>query len=203
MLIGVYDTETTGLPSRWDAGVDAFDVWPHVVQFGLVIVDTDVKAIVQRWGTVVRVPPDVPIDETSVAVHGITRTISEAGLYPQEVLQIAAGLLSGCERLACHNVGFDRPVMTCMAKRHGGSLGTFAANLFLRTPHNDTMLETVDFCQIPGKRSGEWKWPRLEELYQRCFGKPMAKAHDALADATATAECLLYLSDRTVIRLGE
>ena len=53
------------------------------------------------------------------------------------------------------------------------------------------MKSTTDFCQLPGPYG--YKWPRLEELYQKLFGEDFENRHQALADVRACAKCYFEL----------
>ncbi|MGB0979464.1 MAG: DNA polymerase III subunit alpha, partial [Croceimicrobium sp.] len=44
-----------------------------------------------------------------------------------------------------------------------------------------------EYCQLPGGRGGQFKMPKLEELYEKLFGHKFAEAHNAAADVEATA----------------
>jgi hypothetical protein len=63
----------------------------------------------------------------------------------------------------------------------------------------------TSFCKIP-QRDGEYKWPTLTELYQKCFypGYSMSiypdatstnKVHSANIDAAMTAQCFFKLKE--------
>lgn len=45
----------------------------------------------------------------------------------------------------------------------------------------------TNYCAIPGNYG--YKWPRLEDLYRKLFGRNFAGAHDAMSDIQATKEC--------------
>lgn len=63
-----------------------------------------------------------------------------------------------------------------------------------------TMQSSTDFCAIPSNSYyGGYKWPKLEELYRKLFGRMFDDAHDALADVSATKECYFELRRRGVL----
>jgi hypothetical protein len=61
------------------------------------------------------------------------------------------------------------------------------------------MKSSIDFCKLPPLRFGEYKWPKLEELYTKLFGTTISGAHDAMADIEATKKCYFELIRRGII----
>ena len=53
------------------------------------------------------------------------------------------------------------------------------------------MRETTSYCDLP-ERYGP-KWPKLEELYYKCFNRKLENAHNAMDDVRATYGCYLHL----------
>ena len=60
-----------------------------------------------------------------------------------------------------------------------------------------TMLESTDFCRIPGQYG--FKWPSLDQLHRKLFGAPIGGAHTALADTRACARCFFELKQLNVL----
>ena len=58
------------------------------------------------------------------------------------------------------------------------------------------MLSTVDFCKIPGRFKGQFKWPKLQELYFKLFNGNFEDAHDAMGDVNALVMCFWELRRR-------
>src|SRR5690606_8051357 len=46
---------------------------------------------------------------------------------------------------------------------------------------------------------GKFKWPKLEELYQKLFNEKFEEAHNAAADVVATTRCFFELIRLNVI----
>ena len=46
MKVIVFDTETTGLPKKWNASITDKDNWPHIVQFSWILYDIDNNTII-------------------------------------------------------------------------------------------------------------------------------------------------------------
>ena len=96
--------------------------------------------------------------------------------------------------LVGHNIDYDLHVVGTEYYRLG-----YDHRIMFARPYVCTMQATIDFCNIPGKYGP--KWPRLQELYVRLFGREFDGAHDAMADISATKECFFELLRRKVISI--
>ena len=67
----------------------------------------------------------------------------------------------------------------------------------------DSMTHSVDYCALPGGRGGKFKYPKLEELHFKLFGKGFSTAHNACADVEATTRCFFGLLHNEVIRIED
>ena len=56
------------------------------------------------------------------------------------------------------------------------------------------MKSSTSFCRI--LLNNDYKYPKLEELYQSLFREPIKGAHDALIDVEATVRCFNELRSR-------
>lgn len=187
----IFDTETTGLPKRWDAPITDLDNWPRCVQIAWQLHDT-MGNMVDHQDYLVR--PDgfnVPYDAEKI--HGISTALAEEeGVPLNEVLVKFNEALSKAKFIVGQNVGFDLNIMG--AEFHRAHI----ENLLQELPVLDTCTEeTALLCQIPGGRGGKFKLPTLTELHGYLFGEPFAEAHNATADVEATTRCFLELVRRT------
>ncbi len=185
-----FDTETSGLPSNHKAHYSEIDNWPRIVQLSWLIADNE-GAVLGESDYIVKVDFDIP--EEASQIHGITNAIAnEKGVSVKEVLNAFLNDFEKIDRLICHNVGFDLPVLQSELYRndlrHDISAPTFC-----------TMQNSTHYCQLPGNRG--YKWPRLEELYRFCFGKKLRDAHNAKADVRATYEIFYHLRNEKVFEI--
>lgn len=62
------------------------------------------------------------------------------------------------------------------------------------------MRASTNWCRLSklDGRSG-YKWPKLDELHYRLFGRYFENSHDALNDVLATKDCFFELSKRKII----
>lgn len=187
----IFDTETTGLPKRWDAPITDSDNWPRCVQIAWQLHDDQGK-LLEHKDFLIR-PEGFDIPYEAEQVHGISTALATGEGTPLgEVLQAFNAALERARFVVGQNVGFDINIMG--AEFHRGGLDSPLARLKVL----DTCTErSAELCQLPGGRGGKFKLPTLTELHQRLFDRPFAEAHNATADVEATARCFLEL-----VRIG-
>ncbi len=183
----IFDTETTGLPKRYNAPITDTDNWPRAIQIAWQIHD--------EWGELIEndnflIQPDgfdIPYD--SEQIHGISTALAEQqGIPFHEALDRFNTALSKAKFVVGQNVDFDVNVMGCEFYRAG------VETSLSEMPVLDTCTEeTANLCQIPGGRGGKFKLPTLTELHEFLFNEPFAEAHNASADVEATTRCFLEL----------
>ncbi|MEL6975707.1 MAG: DNA polymerase III subunit alpha, partial [Bacteroidota bacterium] len=183
----IFDTETTGLPKRWDAPITDTDNWPRCVQIAWQLHD-EMGNLVEHQDYLIR-PDGFNIPYESEQVHGISTGLAEQqGEGLAVVLERFNGALLKAKFVVGQNVGFDVNIMGCEFHRMS------VENPLAELPVLDTCTEhTAQLCQIPGGRGGKFKLPTLTELHQYLFGEPFAEAHNATADVEATTRCFLEL----------
>lgn len=184
-----FDTETTGLPKDWKAPVTNLSNWPRLVQLAFGLYDDNGTKIVE--GNYIIKPEGFIIPQASSDVHGITheRALKE-GQPLDTVLNKFVETLKKSNLLVAHNMSFDEKILGAELLRNN------------MTNHIDgirkvcTMQSTTNFCQIPGYYG--YKWPTLQELHSKLFGRGFEDAHDAYVDVAATVKCFFELK-----RLGK
>ena len=188
----IFDTETTGLPKRWDAPITDTDNWPRCIQIAWQLHD-DLGNCIENQDYLIQ-PEGFNIPYDAEKIHGIsTELAQEQGVPLSEVLQKFNEALSKTKFVVGQNVKFDLNIMGAEFVRED------VANPLQELPVLDTCTEhTASLCQLPGGRYGKFKLPTLTELHQFLFNKPFAEAHNATADVEATTRCFFEL-----VRLGE
>ncbi len=181
MAILFFDTETTGLP---DNDSPPGRGQPHIVQLAAVLVDGRAERTV---ATLIQ-PEGWTIHPDARRVHGISVERARAeGIPIAQAIASFDELLAEADLAVAHNVKFDRLLLDSeyarLARRP-------------RWPRTFcTMLACTDVLCLPGYRGG-YKWPKLEEAYYHFFRRPLACAHDALADVRACIAIYQELSRR-------
>lgn len=186
----IFDTETTGLPKRWDAPITDTDNWPRAIQIAWQLHD-ELGNCLEHQDYLIN-PEGFNIPYDAEKIHGIsTELAQEQGISLDEVLQKFNEVLSKTKFIVGQNVGFDVNVMGAEFVRGD------VANTLQELPVLDTCTEhTASLCKIPGGRGGKFKLPTLTELHEFLFNQPFAEAHNATADVEATTRCFLELIRR-------
>jgi DNA polymerase-3 subunit epsilon len=186
-----FDTETTGLPRNWNAPVSDLSNWPRLVQIAWLLYDRDGKKISGK-DHIIR-PHGFTIPQEAARIHGITteRAISE-GVSLKEALEDFSLALEGVSCLVAHNIRFDEKIVGAEFLREG------IENKLSRTDKICTMAETTHYCKLPGNY-GDYKWPKLSELYFTLFNDKFEEAHNAAVDIKACAECFWELRRRRIL----
>ncbi len=183
----IFDTETTGLPKRWDAPITDVDNWPRCIQIAWQLHDAMGNCIEHQDYLVQPDGFNIPYDAEKI--HGIsTELAQEQGIPLVEVLEKFNKALSKTKFVVGQNVKFDLNIMGAEFVRED------IANPLQELPVLDTCTEhTASLCQIPGGRYGKFKLPTLTELHEFLFKVPFAEAHNATADVEATTRCFFEL----------
>ena len=189
----IFDTETTGLPKRWDAPLSDSENWPRCIQIAWQIHDAQGELVAHEDYLI---QPDgftIPFD--SEQVHGISTALAaDQGVPLEDVLAKFNAALATVQFVVGHNVSFDRNIMGAEFLRMGKS------DVLEGKPIIDTCTEeTATLCQLPGGRGGKFKLPTLTELYHFLFGERFDEAHNATADVEATSRAFLELLRRNAL----
>jgi len=194
MRVIVFDTETTGLPSK----KFTLDQQPYVIQFAAVVYEYSFasKSLeeVEQYNWYINPRVDIPFD--SISVHGITNEMVAGKPYFEQIAKQLYDVFASCDIAVAHNIEFDRMVLAIEFERAGVNTKFLPSQLF------DTMKETKDLCRLPGKL-GNYKSPRLSELHTYLFNESFENAHNAIFDVYATGRCLQELLLREVFSIDE
>ena len=183
----IFDTETTGLPKRWDAPITDTNNWPRCIQIAWQLHD-DMGRLIEHKDYLVK-PNGFNIPFDAERIHGIsTELAEEQGVDLNFVLEDFNRVLVQAKFVVGQNIGFDLNIMGCEFHRQ-----SVDSNLSL-LPVLDTCTEyTAELCRLPGGRGGKFKLPTLTELHEFLFKQKFDEAHNATADVEATTRCFLEL----------
>ncbi|MBM78610.1 MAG: DNA polymerase III subunit alpha [Crocinitomicaceae bacterium] len=187
----IFDTETTGLPKKFNAPITDTDNWPRCIQIAWQLHASD-GSLIEHKDFLIK-PDGFEIPFQSEQIHGISTQLAfEKGLPLIDVLELFNDALSKSTCIVGQNLKFDTNVMGCEFHRFN------VENKLQDLPVLDTCTETTaKLCMLPGGRGGKFKLPTLSELHVHLFKTEFKEAHNATADVEATARCFIEL-----IRIG-
>lgn len=162
----VVDVETSGMSARRH----------RILQLAVVRVDAH-GAVSERWATYVRLPhPFARVGPTHI--HGITRPMLRDAPALHEALEPLGEMLQGAVFTA-HNASFDAEFIARAARRRSGT--------------NVQLQQRLCTLRLSRRLDPDRQLShRLADVCER-YGVPLTNAHDALADAEATAAVLPHL----------
>lgn len=188
-----FDTETTGLPpkgAKWDETPDLF---PRICQLSWIFNGKEENHIIRPDGW------EIPQEATDV--HGITTEYAlehgepfneVVGMFMRDALK--ATLICG------HNIYFDTSIIKANILREFGAIGMDVEQALHKGKRIDTMRPSMKWVDARFA-DGRLKFPKLEELYARCFPGESFPAHDAIEDVRAVVRCLPVLVQNGLIEL--
>ncbi|NCN21988.1 3'-5' exonuclease [Candidatus Falkowbacteria bacterium] len=190
----IFDTETTGLPKKYQAALDDFSNWPRMVQIAWAIFDKEGRNWLKK--SFIIYPDGYIISDEVAKIHRVTQ--ERAMKEGEPIKKVLAEFLEDASRvdfLIGHNIDFDEKIVGSEIMRQEMS---FDLPKLLEANKICTMKSSVSFCQIPNGRGG-YKWPNLTELYNKLFQTSFPEAHDALVDVLACAKCFFELKRKGVL----
>ena len=120
----IFDTETTGLPKRWDAPLTDSDNWPRCIQIAWQLHD-EMGNLVEHEDYLVK-PEGFNIPYDAEQVHGIsTELAQEKGIALREVLEKFEIALSSKANLFLTKTNLEPVVLVARSK---SSIPKFSPN---------------------------------------------------------------------------
>lgn len=179
------DTETSGLPKKWNVPYNTDGNWPFSVQIAWIIYD--------RYGHEIKrenyyiYEEEIELEAASVKVHGITLDfLKENGVRRKFVLRkLAYDIKKYRPLMVSHFVEFDKHILN--ADFYRSKMDCPLENI----PSYCTMLASKSYIKNP-----QSNFLRLAEFYDFLFGKVLEGLHDAIRDAEATASVFFELVRR-------
>lgn len=186
-----FDTETAGLPRDYKAPSSDTDNWPRLVQLAWIVTDDEGNRL-RSENLIIR--PDgfeIPVETSNI--HGITteRALKE-GVALADAIESFRNDLKMADRIVGHNISFDKKIVGAELVRLGLKDELDGMKSLC------TMMASIDYCQLPGKYG--FKYPRLQELYVKLFGREFEDAHNAMCDIDATEQCFWELCKMKLIK---
>ncbi len=102
----IFDTETTGLPKRWNAPITDTDNWPRCIQIAWQLHD-DMGKLVAHEDYLVQ-PEGFNIPNDAEQIHGISTALAEQDGVPlADVLEKFNVAMAKTKFIVGQNVGFE------------------------------------------------------------------------------------------------
>jgi len=188
----IFDTETTGLPNDYDAPHSDVANWPRIVQLAWEFFDARGRKIEAQSHLIH--PDGFRIPKAAEKIHGISTALAmRRGVPIADALDDLLAVLRKSSVLVAHNLNYDAGILGAEFYRYG------VKKPFRHMRKICTMKGATEYCALPGYYG--FKWPRLEELHQKLFGKKVKETHDAAADTATCAKCFFQLKRIGVIRI--
>ena len=185
-----FDTETTGIPNNYNAPSSDIKNWPRLVQLAWILEDENGR-VLYSGNTIVK-PEGFVIPNDVSKIHGITtQKAIEVGVPLEDVIKEFEFFFNCATYVVGHNIDFDKKIVGAEMIRLG------MKDIMDTKKSYCTMQTSIDFCKIPG--SYGYKYPKLQELYKRLFGKEFDNAHNAMSDVEATEKCFWEMRKRKLI----
>ena len=188
----VFDTETTGLPKKWNAPVSDSNNWPRCVQLAWQLHDAK-GDLISNHSYLIK-PENFTIPFEAEKIHGISTDLAlETGKNLTEVLELFIKDYNKSGFLVGHNVKFDINIIGAELFRVGHPIDITKKDVL------DTCSElTAQVTKLPGGRGGKYKYPTLIEIYSILFMEKFNEAHNASADVEATSRVFFELVRKSV-----
>lgn len=178
-----FDTETTGVNKSSD----------RIVQIAWLLTAADGREL-RRQNFLIK-PSGFAIPSSAQQIHGISTALaSRFGVELRQALLTFSKDIEACHVIVAHNLPFDLRILRPEFDRERIKWRLDEKLMIC------TMMASTNWCRLPklDGRSG-YKWPKLDELHYRLFGKYIDNAHDAMNDVLATRDCFFELVKKQII----
>lgn len=179
------DTETNGLPKKWNKPYDAIGNWPHIIQLAWIVYTKDGTEI-KRENHFIK-NDDFNIKNSAIKIHGITEAyLKKHGKNKTDVMQLLANDIEQYQpMLVGHFMELDFHMINAEFFRSG------LVNPVKDLPLFCTMLASKSYSKNPSV-----KYLRLPEFYNLLFNKKTKAIHNALIDVENTVAIFFELVKR-------
>jgi len=185
-----FDTETTGLPTNWNASVSDTENWPRMVQIAWLLYNDDGEKLDSK--DFIIKPEGYTIPKNAANIHHIStvRAMKDGNDLSSVLLQFAEQIEKATAMVA-HNINFDEKIVGAEFIRKNIPHQLFQKEKIC------TMKESTEYCRLPGRYG--YKWPNLSELHIRLFGSDFKEAHNASVDIEITSKCFWKMKELEII----
>lgn len=170
-LIAIFDTETTGLTLHPDAELRK---QPRIIEFGGVLLGARSGEIVEEVSQLIHPRESVTAEITKIT--GITNEMLIHQPNFEEFAPQVEAYFAKASAVMAHNLPFDRAMVFNEMTRIGTTVSW----------------PKIEVCTVGIFKEIWGRNPKLTELYEWTFNKPLAQTHRALDDVRALVEIILH-----------
>lgn len=182
------DTEASCLPKDWSLPYGILNNWPNAVQVSWLIYTKEGEKIKVENHYINN--NDFEIDPSSQRIHGLTKAFLQQNGIPRKDLlaMLSKDLNEYRPMIIGHFTELDYRILGAEYYREQMANPMEALQTFC------LMIASKHLQQNP-----QYKFLRLGNLFELLFKQPLLNQHNALVDATATADCFFELVKRKEI----
>ncbi len=181
----VIDTETSGLPKKWDAPYHLKNNWPYILQIAWLIYNAD-GTLLKKENHYIK-PGNFNITKSSIKIHHITKEL---------LLHKGKDKLLILKKLARDIAKYQPLVVAHFTELDYHMVGAESFRLNIENPLQQTPL----FCTMKASgayvKNPNFSYLKLNRFYKTLFNKKPEKLHNAFEDAKLTAEIFFYLKNK-------
>jgi DNA polymerase-3 subunit epsilon len=170
------DTETSGLPKKWNKPYSTQGNWPYSIQIAWIIFQKDGTEIKSENHYIK--DNDFEIEASSLKIHGISSEfLHENGEKRKKVMsKLAYDIKKYKPMLVGHFLELDFHMLGVDFYRSG-----------IENPTQNLPLFCTMYASAPYVKNPQAKYLRLSQLYTYLFNEKVDNLHNALTDAKVTA----------------
>ena len=166
-----------------------FGAAPRIIALSWIL--TDINGTELKKGSYLVKPDGWEIDPESFAgKNGYTTAHNmQEGIWISIVLNFFCVDVKNADLIVAHNAPFDKRAIQGELSLLGFIIDPILDPI--QKPWHCTMKYGKEYCMLPGKNG--IKAPKLTELYEHLFFKPMMDAHNADTDVKACKDCFFEM----------
>lgn len=179
------DTETSGLPKKWNKKYTDSDNWPYVLQLAWIIYDEEQNEV-RRTNKYIY-EPLIPISPASEQIHGLTPLfLMKHGEKKKEVLRkLSHDIKKYKPQIVGHFLSFDLQVLAAEFYRSNLPFPFGGLKYFCTLLHSKRYVRNPHMVHLP-----------LSLLHESLFQSTPESIHNAEKDAEITAKCYFEMIQR-------
>ena len=121
--------------------------------------------------------------------------MEDTGVLLEDVLDRFINVFDLCDIIIAHSIEFDINMIRAEMLR------TKKKDCFILNNKKEfcTMKGYTNYCKIPGRGRGKYKWPKLYELHERIYNYTPKNLHNSLVDVIVCLRCYLRIEHKIEI----